>query len=637
LTYKILVGNVLDRLREMPDESVHCVVTSPPYWGLRDYGTAEWIGGDASCDHLMIRGAQGNTGQRAGRTHTQRVPYRDVCGRCGSVREDQQVGLEKTPEEFIARLVSIFREVSRVLRHDGTCWVNMGDSYANYGSGGNGATGGRDKSTLTTQMPPIGTTPTKKNMPVDMKPKDLCGMPWMLAFALRADGWYLRQDIIWSKPNPMPESVTDRCTKAHEYIFLLTKRATYFYDAEAIKEPASGTAHSRGDNLNPKAKEHGQNSRFNQSRNHAHVTRPKQNSSYSATINELLGVRNKRDVWEIATESFTGWTETSRRVRVSADAVTCDTEHIVSPDCPVHGDSFASASSAFCDEHAAGPLNHIPRTDCHPVPAPQCGYAPTAPIRDAGSRPGSSDSLDQLYFAPATFHSSQTHKTDPGPSTNQPCIASVQIPSGTQRSAEERSPCDLAGRKIASRSEVDCVTDAPGLDPLEQTRQRSEDICACDYYNVITEKISHFATFPTKLVEPCILAGTSEKGCCRLCGAPWIRVMESYDTGRTQKMADGWDTGAGGHGTVHREGRQAGQAGQAVMGHRHAGWDATCECDAEVVPCTVLDPFSGSGTTGVVSLRNHRDYIGVELNPEYAEMSRRRIQRDNPMFNVEVA
>lgn len=327
MSYQILQGDVLDRLCGLPEESVHCVVTSPPYWGLRDYGV------------------------------------------------EGQLGLEKTPAEYLAKMVKVFREVWRVLRSDGTCWVNMGDSYS-------AQAGQRKVSDIAgiKQQSNVASIGAPSRCAEGLKPKDLVGMPWRLAFALQEDGWWLRQDIIWSKPNPMPESVTDRCTKAHEYVFLLTKSARYFYDAEAVKEDVTGGAHARGNGVNPKAR--GANSRMNVDRDPTHLkaSNIKQNSSYSAAINELVGSRNKRSVWEIATEAF-----------------------------------------------------------------------PEA----------------------------------------------------------------------------------------------------------------HFATFPTKLVEPCILAGSPAHG-------------------------------------------------------------------------TVLDPFSGAGTTGLVALRYHRNYIGIELNPEYAAMSERRIQADNPMFNQAV-
>ena len=172
--------DVLDGLRQMEDGCVQTVVTSPPYWSLRDYGVAG------------------------------------------------QIGLEPTLEEYIERLVGVFREVRRVLRKDGTCWVNMGDGYAsNPASGGPGQQEGGEHHR----------TPKRGyNRPLGLKPKDLCGVPWRLALALQADGWWLRSDIIWAKPNPMPESVTDRPTKSHEYVFMLTKAARYFYDADAVRE-----------------------------------------------------------------------------------------------------------------------------------------------------------------------------------------------------------------------------------------------------------------------------------------------------------------------------------------------------------------------------------------------------------------
>lgn len=185
----ILQGDCLASLRELPSESVNCCVTSPPYFGLRDYGV------------------------------------------------DGQIGLEQTPDEYIAKLVDVFREVRRVLKDDGTLWVNIGDSYAgNANSGGSNANEGG---------PAVRIAGLKPKRGDGIKSKDLIGIPWMLAFALRADGWFLRQDLIWSKPNPMPESVTDRCTKSHEYIFLLSKSSRYFYDQDAIKEPIKDASVAR--------------------------------------------------------------------------------------------------------------------------------------------------------------------------------------------------------------------------------------------------------------------------------------------------------------------------------------------------------------------------------------------------------
>ena len=235
-TNKIYLGDNIETLKSFPDESIDCCVTSPPYYGLRDYGTGVWVGGDPDCPHSRLnklgkncstghaqKGLQGNVGDSI---------YKTVCPLCGAVREDKQVGLEETPEDYIDRLVNIFREVKRVLKPEGTLWVNIGDSYMSttstnrnfIGSGGRGGNQPFLKKNTTTD---------------DLKVKDLIGIPWMLAFALRKDGWYLRQDIIWSKNCPMPESVKDRCTKSHEYIFLLSKSPKYYFDHDAIQEECS--------------------------------------------------------------------------------------------------------------------------------------------------------------------------------------------------------------------------------------------------------------------------------------------------------------------------------------------------------------------------------------------------------------
>lgn len=196
---QILTGDWLDQLRTLPDQSAQCCVTSPPYWGLRDYGVAG------------------------------------------------QLGLEKTPEEYIAKLVAGFREVKRVLRDDGTLWLNLGDSYFGDSPCRNSSQESFSKAWDTQNSAGSGGTRRSAARLGDLKPRDLVGIPWMAAFALRADGWYLRSDIIWHKPNPMPESVTNRPTKSHEYIFLLSKNQKYFYDADAIAEPVMQSSLVRAD------------------------------------------------------------------------------------------------------------------------------------------------------------------------------------------------------------------------------------------------------------------------------------------------------------------------------------------------------------------------------------------------------
>ncbi len=229
----ILYGDALEQLRTLEPESVHTCVTSPPYYNLRDYGAAG------------------------------------------------QIGMEDTPEEYLDKLVDVFREVRRVLRPDGTLWVNIGDSYATR-SGAQPPTNTRNAHGHTAKRPPGG-----------YKYKDLMGIPWLLAFALRADGWYLRQDIIWHKTNAMPESVRDRCTKAHEYIFLLSKSERYYFDAAAIREPCGTKGNART------FRGGGAYTGGQSFQNSARVVR----ESHGNTTNST-GSRNKRSVWNIATGQF---------------------------------------------------------------------------------------------------------------------------------------------------------------------------------------------------------------------------------------------------------------------------------------------------------------------------------------------
>ncbi|MCV0071182.1 DNA-methyltransferase [Pseudomonas aeruginosa] len=242
-SHEIRVGDCLDALRAMPDQSFHCCITSPPYFGLRDYGMAG------------------------------------------------QIGLEQTPAEFVARLVEVFREVRRVLRDDGTLWLNLGDSYAR--KGGLGPQGGAAFADRRRGNEAI--CKSIQAVPDGLKEKDLVGIPWRVAFALQDDGWYLRQDIIWHKPNPMPESVRDRCTKAHEYIFLLSKSPRYYFDSEAIKEPAVSEKPSGN-------KRHKYADAYAASDSEEHRTK--------AGLTALAGVewtkRNLRSVWTVGSKPFKG-------------------------------------------------------------------------------------------------------------------------------------------------------------------------------------------------------------------------------------------------------------------------------------------------------------------------------------------
>ena len=304
---RILIGDARKRLAEIPDGSVRCVVTSPPYFGLRDYGTADYEGGDPTCEHTISAvDADGKA------VFTERVTRGDrtTCLKCGATRVDSQIGLEQTPDAYVSEMVGLFREVWRVLADDGTLWLNIGDSYV----GGKGQSGqgspdfqaerAKNGESINQAYHQIAgkqqTRPTDdraKMREAGLKPKDLIGIPWRLAFALQADGWYLRSDIIWAKPNPMPESVRDRPTKSHEYVFLLSKSPKYFYDHNAVREPLSEATKKR--DLTPRGR----------SQNGGGSEKSMAGYSYTPELGNMASNpegRNRRSVWTINTKPFKG-------------------------------------------------------------------------------------------------------------------------------------------------------------------------------------------------------------------------------------------------------------------------------------------------------------------------------------------
>ncbi len=372
---KIYCEDCLSTMARMPDNFVDCVITSPPYWGLRNYGV------------------------------------------------DGQIGLEKTPEEYIGKMVQVFREVKRVLKPEGTLWLNLGDSYTSGGRTTRDPGQSKKHPAFEDENFAEGLRP---GTPPGLKPKDLCGIPWRVAFALQADGWWLRQDIIWHKPNPIPESVTDRCTKSHEYIFLLAKSANFYYDSEAIKEEAVG--------------------------------------------------------------GYNG--------------------------------SYFDAGKTY--EHQLKRASHSPRI----------------------------------------------HENLPG-----------------------RAACNKPGQNFRNRRSVWTVSTKP--------------------YNG-----AHFATFPPDLIEPMILAGTSERGVCQECGKAWARETEKQLTPTRQVATAG---PVGDHGFFGKNRRDIPNQIKTT------GWTPSCACGKEPVPAIVYDPFMGAGTTAMVAKKNQRQFIGSELNPEYVAMAEQRI------------
>jgi DNA modification methylase len=508
---RFLHGDCRDVLKTLPDGSVHTVVTSPPYYGLRDYGTGRWSGGDAGCNHVVgeIRTGLGlaKLGERyAGGGHKASEPKpmtaKGECPKCGAVRVDSQIGLEATPDAYIAELVAVFREVWRVLRDDGTFWLNIGDSYNAY-NGNRGASKSLSAS-INDAIPilPKGaglTEPTLKN-------KDILMIPARLAIALQADGWYLRSDIIWNKPNPMPESCTDRPTSSHEHIFLLAKSGdTTFW---------------------------------------THRDKP--------------GTRNRPE-----------------------------------PD-------YRWVSRLGDEAERSTPPDHWP--------------APGAK-RD-WSRINLWKAHDYFWDAEAVREACES-----GPSDIRKMTESLPRIGGKHKTLDDLLSKASAATNIGRKRSVG--------DPSGRNLRNVWTIATAPY------RESHFATFPPSLVERCVKAGTSEKGCCPSCGAPWVRVTEridqGYDGSRYGERAVAASGGAKTGGTCMST---LGSSNGKLTGKTATiGWHPTCDCPSvDPVPCTVLDPFSGSGTTALVADRLGRDAIGIDLSDAYGDMAKDRLVKDAGLF-----
>jgi len=530
----ILPGHVVDQLRDLPNGSVHCVVTSPPYWGLRDYSKCECVTVHLASESLRSQGGNvtlGNAGPSSPDPRTEREPDpncrkchgtgRDdsltvvwdakegcehewstdrwytnagsstgvdgaafsepgeanaqrikegrwrkasTCSKCGAWRG--QLGLEPTPDLYVQHIVQVFREVRRILRDDGTLWLNMGDCYSGggRGTGGDGPKSPKQTTNLSAYF--NGNTTFDSGL----KPKDLVGMPWRVAFAFQADGWFLRSDIIWAKLNPMPESVTDRPTKAHEYVFLLTKSARYFYDADAVREPQAESTTAR---------------------EQYHYPNPIDNPEYDS-------------------------------------------------------------------KHAQGDSRRFPIQ---------------------GRR---------------------------------------HTPKGAQRELDQLRTPERMGHGPGWRNEEDSI--------LGRNLRTVWTIATQPYPE------AHFATFPEALIEPCIKAGTSEKGCCVKCGAPWERIVEKKASTMNIRVRDAkkgiLDVKSGftgsGRGTGSEE--ETASYGDEEVGYtRTIGFRSTCNHTGEPIPCIVLDPFAGSGTVGAVARGLGRSAVLIEIKQQYVDLIKDRV------------
>lgn len=305
MTIEILQGDCLTILRTLPSNSIHCCITSPPYWGLRDYQTGVWVGGDPTCDHRSPTMREGRNetrqklaGSAATNAYQNILAHNAHCGRCGATKKDAQMGLEPSVGEHLASLVAVFAEVLRVLRPDGTLWLNYGDAYAGVPNGRSAAAtkvaGNDDRTFRDKPMSTVGGL---------FKAKDRMLLPARVAIALQESGWWLRDEIVWHKPNPMPISVKDRTTPAHEMLYMLSKSARYYYDQDAIKEPIAEASRKRyaQEALNT------QTGGFKQEACESGLVGQRSRSRRPAEIIKTLAgseTRNRRSVWSIPTKSF---------------------------------------------------------------------------------------------------------------------------------------------------------------------------------------------------------------------------------------------------------------------------------------------------------------------------------------------
>jgi DNA modification methylase len=563
---RLWTGDALAGLRTLPDASVQCCVTSPPYYALRSY-----------------------------------LPQ-------GHEDKALEVGSEETPDAYVARLVDVFREVRRVLRDDGTCWVNLGDSY-------NSKPMGRQVDPKRKSRDGSYSYDFKRPFFNGLQQKQLLGIPWMVAFALRADGWYLRQDIIWSKKNCMPESIADRCTKSHEYVFLLAKSARYFFDADAIREPVTCFV----SDTNKISGEYSSGSGRNDSNPHR-----------SGGFVSKQDMRNKRSVWTLASEPTNDKVKTFHWKRVLAGGAFDGMRRIPSAGCPVHGHQdlqdgvrsvcFVIHSHGIDSCHGQVLLDELFSNSIH--------LDGSMLVSNSGLTVLSCDQI-------ASEHSNQNHRMVLVGLTKNSC-----------------TPCDEKTNytgDISVGHGYSCVQKSTGVsriwpdvlsvDVWEKIRCDSVGIacdvpsgCTCGVYHKKTTETSHFAVMPSALADLCIRAGTSERGACAACGSPWRRRLADRDDAGTIDCEGEWRGEAAqssGRRILARmnAARKAGAAHDApFQGRATVGWEPSCGCvGTEQVPCTVIDPFTGSGTTGIVALRQDRRFVGCELNAEYAKMAARRI------------
>jgi len=620
----LLNGNAL--AIPLVDKTVQCVVTSPPYFGLRDYGTAKWEGGLLDCDHSPARkngdGSSTLDGGKATISH-KHEGYHTICGKCGAVRVDNPIGLESTPAEYVAHLVAVFAEVWRVLRDDGTCWVNLGDSYTS-GDRSTWRSGASDNKGQLVQngMP-------RPKQPPDLKPKDLMGIPWRVAFALQADGWYLRQDIIWAKAVSgevrmgiaMPESVRDRCCKSHEYLFLLTKSERYYFDTLAIADEIDNT------------KSHEYNMGYEEE--NLFTMQDSENAEDVQQEQSAIG-RSDGDVQGV---SFSNPQEVQSQIQ---------------PNIESEGDSEA----VLLFQERAGGKEGIPSSICF-----DRGTKREIQGSDAASREGTEvQGTQKKILAKSKGEKAKGRKGQQIQENGKGKILKAQDRDQAQASDQDHGLHPDQERMGSNQREVwesvRVLRKAGALrdgsrNPPEQRWNTHGEQHSSSLPNVQRKEKqlltatrrsvwlvnpqpfsgAHFATFPPALVEPCILAGTSPQA-CEHCGAPWKRVIQNDNPPNDGNTESAYAKGTSENRLAMKR-QAARERGEEFVNRTSTiGWCPTCACPNNTGSgkCIILDPFVGSGTTLTVAAKHGRSGVGIELSMPYIELAKKRLAEVQPLL-----
>lgn len=636
----ILVGHVLDRLKDIPDGSVQTCVTSPPYWGLRDYGTAEWEGGDAFCDHkkpsrfdYALNSSLGPTGvqdQASNAGSGSVTQYSSVCEKCGAQRIDNQIGLEKTPQEFVKKIVSVFREVRRVLRDDGTVFLNLGDSYSGYHG--------------------------NSRVPDDKAPSNKHGY-WE---NMRPSSVGVRRGVVCGTSDRVPAnslnhgclcgSLCDACRVA--YRIGKSRNDSLPFPMLTLSPSLPTREHKESERDHPPTSDsslrvaHTEASTLDSVRAVDHVLVQPPSSLPSMPPQSSLQFQALRS--EVSTQDV-------KCLLCGCSLIDCALESVHKSDgMGDEGDCMGGNASPSVEQEnrsrytcdyclQIAPYQDYTIQSLPPKNLVGIPWRVAFALQDDGwilrseiiwSKPNPmpesvedrpTKAHEQIFLlskSPRYFYDHEAVKED------------AAFPEMTHKSS----------RKSESQEEAyfgNAPTNLGRCGTSEGKRNKRS------VWEVVTQPYpeSHFATFPEALIEPCILAGTSEHGACPECGSPYKRIMQKTGWPDPENIEDD-------QGRMKASGEIATdtQRRKELSGAKHAafkaanpdvllGWEPTCKCvsDKPLKPCLVLDPFCGSGTTGVVSLRYHRDFVGCELNPEYASMAERRINNEAPMFNeVEV-